>query len=202
MRRSSVSLRPLVDARADQIRQAEMCLFQEGFHVSRIACALAALGLLAGTAHGQVYKCVGPNGTTIFADAPCASGAKPIDVRPAAGRYVEQSPTESNAAAEPSGSSAAPSLQKRADTAARRRGLQNQIDFQERKIGAKTDEMNAKLDELRYRKRYANNNLAGATWEQSISQEMNAVSASYETELKSMRDELARLRSERDRLPE
>lgn len=157
-------------------------------------------GMLAGSAQAQVYKCVGPNGTTVFADAPCAAGAKPIDVRPAAGQYVVPSPVNAPATGDASTPAAAPSLQQRADTAARRRGLQNQIDFQERKIGAKTDEMNAKLDELRQRKRYANNNLAGATWEQSISQEMNAVSASYDSELRGLRDELSRLRTERDRL--
>lgn len=187
------------------MRSAERCgnlgLIWQRVKMKVFAYVLVGMAL-AGAAQAQVYKCAGPNGTTVFADAPCAAGAKPLDVRPAAGRYVEPTQVEQASPVESPPPAAAPSLQKRADTAARRRGLQNEIDFQERRIGAKTDEMNAKLDELRTRKQRAYNNLAGATWEQSISQEMNAVAASYDSEIKGMRDELARLRSERDRLVE
>ena len=39
--------------------------------------------------------------------------------------------------------------------------------------------MSAEIDGLRRRKQFANNNLAGATYEQSLSSEMQAVAAKY-----------------------
>jgi flagellar biosynthesis GTPase FlhF len=39
----------------------------------KLSIALAAL--LAGFAHAQVYKCPGPNGQTIFSQAPCTDGS-------------------------------------------------------------------------------------------------------------------------------
>src|SRR5262245_45988928 len=37
-----------------------------------------ALCAMASDAYGQVYKCVDDNGRTVYSDAPCASGSKPI----------------------------------------------------------------------------------------------------------------------------
>lgn len=37
------------------------------------ACALAAA-----VAHAQVYKCVGADGKTVYADTPCGSGSAPM----------------------------------------------------------------------------------------------------------------------------
>ena len=155
------------------------------------------LSAMCGPAQAQVYKCKQPDGSTVFADAPCAAGAKPIDVSPASGSAPGDAAHQGNSAP---GARRMPTRNEQADIAVRRRLLQNDIDLQERRIAATIDEMNAKLAELRNRKRYANNNLAGATWEQSVSEEMSATSAGYETELKGMRDELARLRQMRDRV--
>lgn len=171
--------------------------------VKRMVCGLA-LAALAGLAQAQVYKCKQADGTTVFADAPCAVGAKPIEVAPASGPGRSDAARAEGARAGESapGAARAPSFNEKADIAVRRRLLQNDIDVQERRIAATIDEMNAKLAELRNRKRFASNNLAGATWQNSLSEEMRAVAASYDTEINGMRDELARMRSERDRLPE
>ena len=49
-------------------------------------------------------------------------------------------------------------------------GLENDIEQRNRR-------MQSELDGLRYRKSFANNNLAGATYEQSLSTEMQAVTS-------------------------
>lgn len=161
----------------------------------------AVVALATGPVSAQVYKCTGPNGTTIFADAPCAVGAKPIVVRPAAGAGsgVEDVPAEEGGT-KTSAEENRSRLSERADLAVRRRILSNDIDRKEAEIKSKTREMEEKLEALRQKKRFARNNLAGATWEQSISEEMSAVTASYTTQLEGMREEVARLRLEREKL--
>lgn len=49
-----------------------------------LAAAIAAS--LVSPAQAQVYKCT-ENGKTVFSDVPCSTGAKRVDVRPAAGGY-------------------------------------------------------------------------------------------------------------------
>lgn len=44
------------------------------------------------------------------------------------------------------------------------------------------------------------NNLAGAMWEQSISQEMSAVVARYDVRIRAIQGEIERLQGERERL--
>lgn len=43
----------------------------------RIALCVVATSVTLG-AHAQVYKCQGPDGRTVYADAPCAAGGKPL----------------------------------------------------------------------------------------------------------------------------
>jgi hypothetical protein len=43
------------------------------------ACALAACAVAA---QGQVYKCADASGGTTYADAPCVSGGKPLQLQP------------------------------------------------------------------------------------------------------------------------
>jgi ubiquinone biosynthesis protein UbiJ len=60
--------------------------------------------------------------------------------------------------------------------------------------------MNEKITALRYKKRQARNNLAGATWEQSISVEMDAISNQYNSRIDSLREEVDRLVEKKNRL--
>jgi hypothetical protein len=43
----------------------------------RLAICVVASEFALG-AHAQVYKCQGPDGRTVYADAPCATGGKPL----------------------------------------------------------------------------------------------------------------------------
>lgn len=62
--------------------------------------------------------------------------------------------------------------------------------------------MKKEIAYLRYKKLYSRNNLAGATWEESISTEMEAVTSKYkiqidlhQEEIKQFRDEIKELKS-------
>lgn len=54
---------------------------------------------------------------------------------------------------------------------------------------------------LRAKKERARNNLAGATWEQSISDEMQAVAAAHNTRVSIAQRELEDMRARRARMP-
>lgn len=56
------------------------------------------------------------------------------------------------------------------------------------------------IDVLQKKKSRANNNLAGATWEQSISQEMQAVVQNYSTKINTARDQIKRLQKRLDEM--
>lgn len=51
----------------------------------------------------------------------------------------------------------------------------------------------ARIAQLQSSKRLANNNLAGATWQNSLSAEMEAVAQQYETSISSAQTEKSRL---------
>lgn len=147
-----------------------------------------------------IYKCKDANGTTIFSDEPCGPGAKQIDVRPAA-------PSATPPASTPTPSGAKPSerekLMREADEAAKARRVREiafEIDAAEKRITSNQDVMERKIAELRVSKRSANNNLAGATWESSLSQEMDAVSRQYGALIADDREKIKSLQRDREAL--
>lgn len=159
--------------------------------------ALAAL--IAMPAAAQVYKCK-EGGTTVFSAQPCGAGSQAIDVRPASGASRAASapaPAPATAAVQP----APASMTERADQAARRRILDDDIWRKQRAIDAMHDEHSTRQAQLRAKKTRANNNLAGATWEQSISDEMQAVAAEYDMKLRKATKELDELKMQRSQIP-
>jgi hypothetical protein len=56
------------------------------------------------------------------------------------------------------------------------------------------------MAKLKNSKRYANNNLAGAVWEESLSNEMAAIAAQYDTDVRATDVEIDRLNDELKRL--
>lgn len=136
---------------------------------------------LAGTAQAEIYKCEGPNGIQ-FSDKPC-----------------EGTPSEEVQVdyAEPTAEQRAMTEQTRAATGR----MVEEVDHQravrtlESRIARLKGERDDEIGALRRKKRYANNNLAGATWEQSISEEMKAVAQRYNADIQAARDRLDSLRS-------
>lgn len=158
--------------------------------------AAAMLIAASGSTAAQVYKCAGPDGKLAFQDTPCAGG-KTLNVRPASGSSSTYSP---GAAAAASTTNKERALLDQYERERRVRSVSYDIDQLERTLDADQHRMDRELDALRNKKRYANNNLAGAQWESSISEEMQAVTERYKNKAAGDRAKLEDLRKQRDAL--
>ena len=153
--------------------------------------ALLALVVLTSAAHAQVYRCT-IDGRVVFSDQPCAEDAVELDVRPAAGVGTGVGTD-----------SAWSSAREGADAMARDRRLREidrEMDAIERRITRDTRAMDHEIARLRHSMRYSNNNLAGATRDVSLTQEMQAVAQRYQVRADADRSRLDTLKVERERL--
>jgi len=152
----------------------------------KILVATVAIGF-ALPGYAEMYKCQA-NGTMAYQQLPCASGtakatlSAPDAVTDDAAR-AHRSRFEADSAARLA--------------AARLKSIDEQIAYNQNRIVAYEAMMDSDLAALRAKKGQARNNLAGATWEQSISTEMEAVAANYATKIRIAQDEIAALRKER-----
>lgn len=80
------------------------------------------------------------------------------------------------------------------------RDIDHRISVEHSRIRDEEGKMNAELAALRAKKAQANNNLAGAVWENSISEEMTAVVGRYDVRIRAIQGEIERLKGERERL--
>ncbi|MEO1751148.1 DUF4124 domain-containing protein [Thiofaba sp. EF100] len=145
-------------------------------------------------AHAEIYKCV-VNGQTVFSQQPCAKDAvevKPKVVKPSADAMAEQSVV--NASIQASASSM--------ERDRRMRQLEQAIADADARIAQLERDRDAKILMLRVKRIHANNNLAGATWEQSLATEMDAVATQYGTSIQSAQMEKQRLIDELNRMRE
>ena len=131
---------------------------------------LLAIFSLATPALAQMYRCK-VNGKLIYTDKPCNGSAPPVETNVAAPETEAPLPVATQ--------------QKKLDSVTVSNLetqyfiLDDEIIRMEEKLDQLKDEQEVKLALLRAKKNRANNNLAGATWEQSISEEMNAVTTFY-----------------------
>lgn len=163
------------------------------YPIQSVLATTAALAILPISAFAQVYKCPGPDGRPAYQGTPCAGG-KAVDVRPASGSSATYSPAAA-VAANTTGKEKA--LLDQYERERRVRSVNYDIDQIERTIAADQQHLDAELDALRNKKRYANNNLAGAQWESSISEEMQAVTERYKNKAAADRATLDDLRKQR-----
>lgn len=157
-----------------------------------------------------VFKCQDANGRYSFQETPCASSSKggEIDVRPATGHAarpaaVTEAPQSADGAAATTAKpmSEADRLNAQAATIRKRNRLS---DLKNRHIpdayGA-IDRSKSNCDQrmasLRNNKRSASNNLAGATYENSLSSEMQAVATQCDSDQRRLNRDLDRLLAER-----
>ncbi len=135
--------------------------------LAALCCAFPAIA--------QIYKCK-DGATTVFSAQPCAPNAQAVDVRPAsgAGRHNPQPETAARPVGDSAGSTAE-RIRRQADSMQLERELKDAQALRDKLVRDREDE----LDALRRKKPMANNNLAGATWLQSISAEMQVVSDNY-----------------------
>lgn len=163
----------------------------------------AALAVVACAPAWAVNKCTGPDGRVSFQDAPCAGRGEVLDVRPASGRASSLPAAAPSPAADaaPAGGPATDAQRIEGQIAASQRDRRRRV--LEREIPADMDAMHRhavncelKLMDLKDRKRYTNNNLAGATLESAISNEMTAVATRCDTTAREMRADIESKRNE------
>lgn len=169
--------------------------------------ALIFVGLvgLASAAWGQqVYKCPKDGGGFSFQDHPCAGTKFERDTtRPAAPTPVAATAT---AAVPALSASTPPQAYNPKDALAKMQRERRVRDLQQADadivsaIDRRNVDLAREMDAVKANKSRARNNLAGATWEQSLSTEMTAIAEKYRTmnevdlaRQKQIRDELAGL---------
>ncbi len=154
-----------------------------------------------------IYKCVDANGRVSFQQAACSGamqGAK-LDVQPASGYSTAPPPTGAAAA---DTSSTPPTEADRLNALSARLAKENRLStLNNLTIGGAQDDIararrqcQAELEAVRNRKKLASNNLAGATWEQSLSTEMQAIAAQCDTEQRRLQAILDRYLAEKQDL--
>ncbi|MBU2113716.1 MAG: DUF4124 domain-containing protein [Gammaproteobacteria bacterium] len=155
---------------------------------------LYLLLLLSGPAMAQVYKCES-DGKTTYSQVPCAEDAQATD-------YSRENTASVDAAqvVPVANANAAAATIDRLGNAVKKRDLKAKIERLKRQIVQKTKERDAKMAYLRNTKRQAYNNLAGATWEESLSTEMDAVANQYATDIEATNKEIDRLIVEYEKL--
>lgn len=163
---------------------------------------IAVALLFSGNVHA-VNKCIGADGKQVYQDAPCAGKGGPIDIRPASG-WPSRARVEKNDSGAPTAGgaplTAAERMEQQVDASKRerrRRELETVVlPNSAMAISRHHESCNRNIEGLRARKGLANNNLAGAQWETSISGEMAAVAARCDTRSRDLRAELDSHRSE------
>ena len=152
---------------------------------------LAAL-IAAPCVQAGIYKCV-VDGQTVFSQHPCGDQAvevKPKVIQPSASEMAEPQAVNASVRAAASGM----------ERSRRMAQIERSIAGLDDSIAAMTAERDQRITDLRFNRNYANNNLAGATWQQSLAMEMEAVAAQYAASINSAQLEKSRLLDEYARL--
>ncbi|MCG7965172.1 MAG: DUF4124 domain-containing protein [Candidatus Thiodiazotropha taylori] len=130
-------------------------------------------------AQAEIYKCIDERGKPIFSQRPCGDTAEVITVQPQ--KRSNLSPNSREEYAE---------QLEAISTRTEVKKLEREITKLKARKRSLTRKMDAELAALRQKKLYARNNLAGATWEESISSEMQSVAASYKTKIQATQDRI------------
>lgn len=161
---------------------------------------LALITLLAvtssATAQTQFYKCKDKWGQPVFSQRPCGDSAE-------SGTIAE--PQYSGSSAETAPAHAAPetvgsTTWDKIEASNALRQADREIKRREGRFRGLEAEREQKIAALQNKKSYANNNLAGATWEESISSEMRAVNEQHQSKIDSERRNIDRLQELADRV--
>lgn len=134
---------------------------------------VATLQAISATAMADIYKCKDANGRTTFSQLPCAPDAQKVIVK-----TTEPSESDREQTRE--------TLDKN-NAMIKENEESRQIASARNRVDTLINEREAKLSQLRIKKLYAANNLAGATWEKSISDEMQAVTEKYNADIDAAR---------------
>ena len=161
--------------------------------LKQVVFALAAVVMVPAFA---IIKCVGADGKTVFQDVPGAGQGQTIDVKPASGNATATSPLPPNATL-PSGAAGDKKEGAFGERWQRRTYLENRgVPDARTAISSHQAQCDSQQRSLAAKKGSATNNLAGATWEQSISAEMQAAATACDTRARELRKQLESLEKE------
>ena len=156
------------------------------------------LAVIVGVAQAGIYKCK-VDGVTVYQSSPC-EGGKEMVMKSAAPAPVPESQKTWPQNEMVDNVSKATAYTRSSE---KHYLIQREIDKKDREIKKHRKnikhyqhKMRSELVVLKRKKGYANNNLAGATWEQSISTEMEAVTAKYRQMIDGENGEIVQLRDE------
>lgn len=169
-----------------------------------MACAAMACLLMAAWCGPAlaISKCTLSDGKVVFQDTPCAGAGNVLNVRPASGHSATPMASAPSASASAPEKPQTPAQRMEAQAAAlnAKRRIQDfeqvSIPNANRDIQNQRRQCDRQIKELTDRKLSANNNLAGATWETSISQEMSAVATRCDTVDRQLKEALDALRKD------
>ncbi|MFC3033411.1 DUF4124 domain-containing protein [Pseudoalteromonas fenneropenaei] len=130
----------------------------------------------------SVYKC-NDNGTVVYSQFPCGKDQQVVTIKapPFLGGQTAQQQT-----AQQTQQQTAQQVLADIESYVAVEQVKREIARLEGKREAKLKQRDAQLLALQQKKLKANNNLAGAQWETSISEEMSAISQAYATEVESL----------------
>ena len=154
--------------------------------------------LLATSPAWAINKCTGADGKVVFQDAPCAGKGETLDVRPASG-HAPKAPPAPVAADAAQATPAKPARKEGAFGATwqRRTYLENRgIPDAEAALYTNKKSCEQKQADLRSRQGSANNNLAGATYLQSLAAEMQAAATMCDVRSRELNAELDAMKKE------
>ena len=156
---------------------------------------LTLLFFVSAAASANVYKCE-VNGTVSYSQLPCGDNASKTEYQITAADI----PVTLTASTLPPVNETPEQTRERLSQKIKKRDLAAKIERYKRKKVTLANERDEKLAKLKNTKRQANNNLAGATWEESLSTEMEAIAKKYATDIQSVDNEIDRMIAEHDKL--
>jgi len=170
--------------------------------MASIRVTVATVLALATTPAFAVYKCKDATGRTVFQERRCETiGAKgsQIEVRPASGQPT--SPAPSTAATQAAPQTEAARLRTLNERSSKESQLHKLVELEipaaRARIRNASNQCEARMKAVKSQKSRANNNLAGATWEQSISAEMQAIATQCTADQTRANADLDRLLTEK-----
>lgn len=161
--------------------------------------AAAALALACACAPAwAINKCTGADGKVVFQDLPCAGRGEAIEVKPASG--VAPAAVPAGGAATPAAAKPKAEPRESNEKWLRRYKLEHAIKDARAYLANNDAQCRRKHQELQMRQESANNNLAGATYRQSLAAEMQANATMCETRSRELQGEIERSQKELDEM--
>ncbi|MEM6230686.1 hypothetical protein [Shewanella scandinavica] len=159
--------------------------------MDRKSLIILALVLTSGptfSAFAEVYKCADGK----YQADPCDENSQPVDLS-GVGSFIKSSDSISQSSVS---SNATSDKKKEISTYIEKQRIAREITRLEGDRKRVIAERDQRLRNLRESRQYANNNLAGATWEQSLAQEMTATAQEADTQVSSIDRQIEQLKDE------